>query len=272
MTFIYLHDKAQIEAFVCRVPLLHLYELGDLDDFFWPYTTWYALEEGGRVRQLALLYSAVAIPTLIAVPDPPADAMPDLLRALLPVLPRRFYAHLQTDQAGVFAGDYAVEPRGVLLKMGLRDRSKLDGVDTSAVMPFTEADLPALQTFYRESYPENWFTPRMLQSERYYGMRQGGAIVSVAGVHVYSPRYSAAVLGNVTTHPAWRGRGFARATCARLCKALLQDGIDHIGLNVDESNAPAIATYTRLGFETVASIGAYMLEAKLLTTRSANHP
>ena len=39
MQRICLHDQTTIEAVLRRNALLHLYELGDLDDLFWPYTT-----------------------------------------------------------------------------------------------------------------------------------------------------------------------------------------------------------------------------------------
>ncbi|MHB8902244.1 MAG: hypothetical protein ACYC6Y_26090 [Thermoguttaceae bacterium] len=34
------HDKGVIEAFLRRNMPLHLYELGDLDERFWPSPTW----------------------------------------------------------------------------------------------------------------------------------------------------------------------------------------------------------------------------------------
>ncbi len=52
----------------------------------------------------------------------------------------------------------------------------------------------------------------------------------------------------------------ASAVCARLCQALLQDGVEQIGLNVKADNHSAIACYTGLGFEQVAEFGAYSLE------------
>jgi len=68
------------------------------------------------------------------------------------------------------------------------------------------------------------------------------------------------VVGNVTTHPAYRGKGLGTAVCARLCLELLRT-VEHIGLNVKADNAPAIASYKRLGFEVV---GEY--EEALLST------
>lgn len=38
----------------------------------------------------------------------------------------------------------------------------------------------------------------MLEAGCYYGLGREGRPVSVAGVHVYSPRYRVAVLGNIT--------------------------------------------------------------------------
>lgn len=50
------HDKANIETFLRRDPILHLFGLGDLDDFYWPYTGWYALADDNEIRQLILTY------------------------------------------------------------------------------------------------------------------------------------------------------------------------------------------------------------------------
>ena len=77
----------------------------------------------------------------------------------------------------------------------------------------------------------------MLATGRYYGIASGDGLVCVAGVHVYAPSVRVAALGNVTTDPRLRGRGLARRTTARLCRALVDDGIVDIGLNVLAANA-----------------------------------
>jgi predicted GNAT family acetyltransferase len=71
----------------------------------------------------------------------------------------------------------------------------------------------------------------------------------VAGVHVYSEAEGVAMLGNIATRPAQRGRGLARAATAALAVALAQRA-RHIGLNVKADNAPALRLYERLGFRT----------------------
>jgi hypothetical protein len=39
-------DPVEIEAFLRRDVFLNIYAIGDLDDFFRPFTTWYALRDG----------------------------------------------------------------------------------------------------------------------------------------------------------------------------------------------------------------------------------
>jgi hypothetical protein len=205
-----LHAKDEVEAFCRNNPFLHVYALGDLDDFFWPYTTWYALRQEGRVQQLVLLYSDCSMPTVLAYAEPPLRAMCDLLRGLLQVLPRRFYAHLTEGVADILADDYRITSHGNYRKMGLTDRSRLAGLDGSEAMTLSAADREELQALYRASYPGNFFVPRMLETGCYFGIRRGGALVSVAGVHVYSPQYRVAALGNITTRPDFRGQGLAQ--------------------------------------------------------------
>ncbi|MCB0193631.1 MAG: GNAT family N-acetyltransferase [Anaerolineae bacterium] len=254
-----LHDRAEIEAYLRRVTPLHLYELGDLDDFFWPYTTWYAHRQDGEVRQAALMYSGIALPVLLALTPPPFDAMAALLRSIRPYLPKRIYAHLSGDLVDVFADGYHIEAHGPHHKMILANPTALAAVDTAPVIPLSTGDLERLTALYQASYPDNAFDARMLETGCFFGLEQDGALVSVAGIHVYSEQYRVAALGNVTTHPAYRGHGLALAVCARLVQHLRERGIAHIGLNVKADNQAAIACYQKLGFKYIASYTEYML-------------
>lgn len=255
-----LHDKAEIATFLRRKPWLHLYHLGDLDDFFWPYTLWYGSKRGGEIDQLVLLYTGLDVPVLLAISEE-AEAMCSLLKSIMHLLPRKIYSHLSEGVAEAFAADYHIEPNGQYYKMLLTQPSQLETVDTADVVGLTTADQAGVEKLFAESYPGNWFDPRMLETGQYYGVRQGDQWTSVGGVHVYSPEYRVAALGNVTTHPDNRGQGLATATCARLCQEL-QATTDYIGLNVNQSNASAISCYRRLGFEQKAVYGEYMLTLK----------
>jgi RimJ/RimL family protein N-acetyltransferase len=257
-----LHSKDEIEGFCRANPSLHIYALGDLDDFFWPFTTWYALREQGQVRQLVLLYSGQPLPVIMAYAESPARLMLELMRDLVRVLPRRFYAHLTEGVADVLAEHYHIKAHGSYQKMTLIDRSRLDGFDTSVATRLSAADTEDLLALYSASYPRNWFVPRMLETGFYFGIRRNNSLATVSGVHVYSPKYRVAALGNITTRPDVREQGLATTATARLCQELLHAGIECIGLNVNANNRGAIACYEKLGFNRIADYGEYTLEAK----------
>lgn len=249
MPIVSLHRKDQIEPILRRNVFLHIYALGDLDDFFWPFTTWYALEDGNNVRAILLLYTAFETPTVMALSDPSYDALHELLRGARRFLPSRFYAHLSSGWRDALGPNLKVDSRGPHLKMALVEPSlQASGIDNA--IRLTQADVDDLRALYKVGYPANWFDPRQIDVG-YYGVRVDGKLVSAAGAHVYSPGHRVAALGNIVTHPDHRGRGYAAAATAKLCLELSAT-TDHIGLNVKADNAAAIACYQRLGFRPVA--------------------
>lgn len=265
-----LRDRDVIEAWLRRDAAVHLYELGDLDDFFWPSTTWYGLVKDDAapdaspdsVHAIALLYTAPALPVLVAMGR--ASKMPEicaLLEALAPVLPARFYAHLVPGSSSVLARAFELEPRGTHDRMVLVDRARIESVDTHEAMPLLASDEKELAVFYGDAYPGHWFDSRMLATGAYFGVRREGRIVSVAGVHVVSRRHRVAALGNIATSPALRSQGLGRTVTAAACKSLAE--ADPIGLNVANDNRAAIALYRSLGFERVTSYEEHLVTARV---------
>ncbi len=269
MKIVSLHDREEIERFLRRNTYLHIYSIGDLDDFFWEHTVWYALKEGGEIKQVMLMYTALTMPTLLVFTEPPIDEMRNFIHSILHLLPGSFYAHLTEGLRSVLEEEYDVHCHGTFYKMALKDISRIDTIDISNVSRLSASDLPEIEELYRVSYPGNWFDSRMLETGHYYGVRQHGSLVGVAGIHVYSARYKVAALGNVTTHPQFRGQGIATSAVAKLCRELARS-VDHIGLNVKAENTGAIASYKRLGFEPIATYEECTVEAKRLIDRSAS--
>ncbi|MET8323103.1 GNAT family N-acetyltransferase [Micromonospora sp. NPDC005189] len=250
------HDRAVLARLLGRDPVLHAYQLGDLDDFFWPYTSWFR-----RGEQVVLLYHGVDPPTLLAFAAP-ADtaALAVLLAEVTPVLPARLYAHLSPGLTDALAGSFRLDPGGRHHRMALTDRARLAAVAPAGVL-LGPADLPRLRDLYARAYPDNWFDARMLDTGQYLGVREGGELVAVAGVHVFSPAYGVAALGNVTTHPRCRGRGLGAAVVAALC-ARLRESVTHVTLNVKADNAAAVRLYERVGFTRVADHDEWTLTAR----------
>ncbi|MEV4413234.1 GNAT family N-acetyltransferase [Catellatospora sp. NPDC049609] len=248
------HDRGELAGLLGGDPALHAYQLGDLDDFFWPYTSWYRLDDA-----VALMYHGGGMPTLLAFDRAPR-ASHALLAALAPLLPRRFYAHLSPGAELVLADGFDAVPGGPHLKMALTDHTAPAGAAPlgGALGP---ADLAEVLALYAVAYPENWFDARMLETGQYVGVRRDGVLLAVAGVHVWSPKYRVAALGNVTTHPDARGQGLARGAVAALCRRLL-DTVDHVTLNVKADNAAALALYAGLGFTRTAEYGEFAFTAR----------
>jgi peptidoglycan/LPS O-acetylase OafA/YrhL len=220
------------------------HELGDLDDFFWPYTTWYR-----RPDEMVLVYHDIKTPTLTALSAPEcADALTWLRHD---ELPPRSHAHITVGAETAPAEEFPAVAHGLQLKQTLIDPGPVSA-PTSSPAP-TRADLPHLLASYAIAYPANWLAPGMIDIGRYLGVRRDGILVAVAGVHVWSTVDRVAALGNGTTHPAVGGQGLGRVGVAAPSRQLLQT-VDHIALNVKADNQAAISLYTALDF---AAVGHY---------------
>ena len=257
-----IQGRSELAGLLRRDPELHAYELGDLDDFFWPYTRWYRLGDS-----VALLYHGAETPTLLAFERPDrVGALRELLDGLLPLLPQSFHAHVSEGAEDVLSSRLPTRSHGPHLKMALAEPDRLLRQPPRGE-PLTHADLPELRALYEVAYPDNWFDPRMLGTGQYVGVRDNGELVAVAGVHVWSPVYRVSALGNVTTHPRVRGQGVGRAVVAALCRRLI-GAVDHVTLNVKESNSAALALYTALGFEVVARYHEVSVTGRDATSRT----
>ena len=260
---VFLHDKNVIERYLRRDPALHIYELGDLDDFFWPYTCWFAAFEEDQVASLFLLYAGMELPVVLVEAENQQDRarLTALFVSSLGLLPSRFYSHLSPGIVDVLREQYTLESHGLYLRMKLVDESRLEGLDLSHTEQLAADGCAEVADFYNQAYPGNWFDARMLETGCYYGVRRAGRLVSAAGIHVYSPHYGVAAIGNITTLPEYRGQGLGALVTARVCRELLKT-VRVVGLNVRADNIPAIRCYHKLGFQKVAEYEEWMVERR----------
>lgn len=205
MTTSIIKDKNQIAQYLLKFPHLNYYHLGDLDDFFWPHTKWFANQTNGDIDAICLLYSGLEPPVLLAIENENKEKMEELIINILPSLPDKFYSHLSPGLEKLFQSSCKMEHHGKHFKMYLDDSSKLPDTDEEGLLELRKNDLVEVLEFYEKAYPNNWFDPRMLETNQYLGIRnENKKIISVGGVHVYSEEYNIAALGNIATLPDFR--------------------------------------------------------------------
>ena len=89
--------------------------------------------------------------------------------------------------------------------------------------------------------------------KRWFCVRDGeGVAVSLAGLVVLK---GVGYLDTVATFPTARGRGYASALTARLCREARAAGAAHVSLFADLQAPAVISLYERLGFRRVGMLG-----------------
>jgi ribosomal protein S18 acetylase RimI-like enzyme len=243
-----LYDKSAIRAFLRQNAELQIYCIGDLDDFFWPDTTWYGLVENGNIQSIALLYAGMEVPTLLMFYEKSPDFSLRLLECIKPFLPEKFFAHLSPGLVEAFGKENIIENYGVHYKMALRKTPS--EINDANIRRLSIVDLPVIQEFYLIAYPQNWFDKRMLETKKYFGYFINDRLAGIAGIHVYSREYKVAALGNIATLPDYRGKQIGFRLTSKLCGDLIKE-VDNIGLNVKADNESAIKCYYKTGFEII---------------------
>jgi ribosomal protein S18 acetylase RimI-like enzyme len=239
-------DKKEIFDFLSADPALNLYLIGDLDDFFWPYTKWYALYDNGSIRSIALFYTGSEPAALLLFYTGEPDYHERLLKAIRPSLPEEFTVHLSEGLLKVFGRKRIIRNWGAHYRMVLVREP--EAVSDANIRRLSVSDMNEIEALYKISYPDNWFTGRMVETGKYFGYFDDQKLVGISGIHVYSASYSIAALGNITVHPAHRGKKIAYRLTSALCSDLRPE-INTIGLNVMSENIPAIRAYENAGFE-----------------------
>lgn len=261
MSLVQINDRSQLAEYFKQDINLHLYSLGDLDDFYWPDTTCYGIYTVSGIDQVVLLYRGEGLPVLLAFTQ--SNFLDEnFYDQLVPLMPDQVYCHLSPSLEKQFINHFSLVDHGLHYKMNLPDLSLVDQVNTASTLLITEDHLVEVQTLFNHSYPGNAFDPRMIATGLYYGCWKDKKLACVGGVHVYSQAYKVAALGNITTHLNYRNQGLGRTITARLCSELSKR-VDHIGLNVKADNEPALHLYQSLGFQISSNYGEFSLEKRI---------
>ena len=119
--------------------------------------------------------------------------------------------------------------------------------------PMLGAHADLLNRLYNSEGDPTHYRREHIADGCYWGVVDEERLVAVAGTHAIGRTHRIAILGNVFTHPRFRGRGHATTATSAVTAALLEQ-VDEVVLSVDPENAPAVHAYRKLGYRHVGDI------------------
>ncbi len=222
------------------------YALGQLEPMLFRQTNWWlsssAANEGLMLHSRGGLGNATF-----------AMGEAGALDALLQVHPgpRHTFLTCEPHHLETMLRHFELEQRQTMIRMHVTEDPfrPIDG----PVRRLTGADVRAINRLYRTDGVPSFYSSRQIDDSVYFGVEREGALIAVAGTHVISRASGIAVIGNVYTHPRYRGQHFAQCTASAVTEQLLESCRD-IVLSVDPTNAPAVRAYERLGYTEAARL------------------
>jgi ribosomal protein S18 acetylase RimI-like enzyme len=240
-----LRAKEEICDFLMQDRLYAAYAVCDLEPALFGQCEWYAAARNGGLTALCLLFTGLP-PDRVFLMGSEQDLEPVLAEFLAA---RKAYVACRPQHLGALSRFYSVGKIEVMSRMVLRPErfTPTDG----PVRRLGPNHVHSLQDLYRW-YGDVAFAPYQLDQGVFYGIEQDGNLVATAGTHLVSRDYRLGIVGNVFTHPDYRGKGYAEACTSAVVEELLSLSLDVV-LNVGQRNKVASGLYRRLGFEAYCS-------------------
>ncbi|TKJ29142.1 MAG: hypothetical protein CEE40_09355 [Chloroflexi bacterium B3_Chlor] len=232
--------KKQIYGFLRHDRLYAAYAIGDLEPVLFRECEWYAALRDGKMTALCLRFTGLP-PDRVFFMGVADDLMPILDEALKT---KRAHFALKQDHVSVLGRFYSLRAVEQMFRMVLApdDFVPADG----PVVRLGQGHVHRLQELYRWG-GDVAFAPYQLEQGVFYGVEKGGRLVATAGTHLVSRTYRLGIVGNVFTHPDYRGLGYATLCTSAVVEELLSQSLDVV-LSVEQGNEAAIKLYQRLGF------------------------
>ena len=223
------------------------YAIGDLSPELVDNCDWHAPADVAAAPALVLLYRGFDPPIVFAM-----GASRDLRPLLGELRAPHISLHMRQEALAAMAGVYTPTTTRPMRRMTLR-ADAFAAAPSADTQPIEEDDLAAVSALYDDGHRRGegptFFHPAMLRQRTFRGIWEDGALVAIAGTHLYSRDLGVCAIGNVYTRSDRRGRGLgARVTSAVVAHAL-SEGVSTIVLNVGHANTTAERVYQRLGFE-----------------------
>jgi len=217
------------------------YALAQLDPGRFAQSEWYEASAGDGRRGIVVHSSSGLGRALFADGD---TAAVDAVLSLHPG-PRFTFGSLRPEHRTAFERHFILGHPQKMVRMTVTGETFLPAEGPAERL--SARDIPEINRLYSMEGGPTYYRPSHLEEGAYYGVYQNGRLASIAGTHVVSPAEGVAVVGNVFTHPRYRGKGFAAATTGAVTAELLEH-CPLVVLTVEETNDPALSVYRRLGY------------------------
>jgi GNAT superfamily N-acetyltransferase len=238
-------DLARVRGILDTDRAWAVYAIGDLAPGLVEHCEWHA--PAAADDALVMLYRGFTPPILFAMGTAAA------LRPLFGELDAPHVSlHVREHMLEAMAGSYAPTALRRMWRMTVTAEG-LHPASFDDVRPVGDADVEAVKALYADGFGRGegptFFAPDMLRQGTFRGIWRDGALVSVAGTHLYSAELGICAIGNIYTRSDSRGQGLGAQVTTAVVAHAIANGVQTIALNVSEHN-PARRVYERLGFVT----------------------
>ena len=241
-----LRDQSELLSMLSPHRTYAAYAIGQLEPHLFDRTEWWVAR--GALGQALYLNSHGGLgDALFAIG--PVDAL-EAIMSLHPG-PRHTFLTCQPQHLEIVQRHY------VLPEVYNMARMRVDR-DTFTPSPgnarrLSGRDVRRINRLYRSDGTPAFYTAQNIDDAVYFGAFDGDTLIAVAGTHVVAQSQGIAVIGNVFTHPRYRGEGWGTIVTSAVTRQLLHSGREAV-LSVEPENDRAVRAYQTLGFREVARI------------------
>lgn len=236
-----------VPAILQADPIWCAYALADLQPEYAPYCRWHVTHTTDGPG-LLLLFTALK-PTVLFTTGPVSSVAAALAQA---DLPDTIYVTAREEHLSALSTvyDFGTEIRP-MWRLILTDPGGPPAASSFAISPLLAADSERVRDLYDHGGP---FTPDMFEAYQiddgvFYGAStDDGQLIAVGGTHIVDWKAGIGAIGNMYTHPDWRGQGLGGAILHAIVAELGKGDVTNVILNVDQRNPGARRLYERHGF------------------------